>query len=156
LPARLTAAAAGPLAPFVKKLLAAPITPGARFVNNERVSDHHAIIPTEQAPDFKRLTSEERMLYDLIARRFVTVLFPPCLFEQITVTTRVNGEDFVTRGKTIKDPGWRVVTTKVAGDETQDKEDLPEQSLKQQTKGDQKTVKSVRLEKAQTNPPPRY
>lgn len=156
LPSRLKAAAAGPLAPFIQKLLAAPLKPGARLVNNARVSDHHAIIPTEQAPDYKKLTGEERILYDLIARRFVTVLYPPCLFEQITITTRVNGEDFFTRGNVIKDPGWRAVTAKVAADEVKDKDDLPEQTLKHQNKGGQKTPKSIKLDKGQTNPPPRY
>ena len=102
-------------------------------MNDARVSDHHAIIPTEQAPDYKKFSGEERTLYDLIARRFVTVLYPPCLFEQITLITRVNGESFFTRGKTIQDPGWRAVTPKVAGDDTKDKEDMPQQILKQQT-----------------------
>lgn len=156
LPARFQAASAGPLAPFIKRLLAAPLKPGSRLVNNARVSDHHAIIPTEQTPDYKNLIGEERTLYDLIVRRFVTVLYPPCTFEQITITTGINGEDFITRGKTIKDPGWRAVTAKVAGDEVKDKDELPEQTLKQQKKGDSKPPKSIRLEKGQTGPPARY
>ena len=156
LPARLRAVSAGPLAPFIKRLLETPLKPGSRFVNNDRVSDHHAIIPTEQTPDYRALTGEERTLYDLIARRFVTVLYPPCMFEQITIITRVNGEDFFTRGKTIKDPGWRAVTGRVAGDESGDKVEMPEQTLKQQRKGDQKPAKSILLTKGQTGPPARY
>lgn len=156
LPARLQAASAGPLASFIKRLMEAPLKPGSRFVNNSRVSDHHAIIPTEQPPDYKKLTGEERTLYDLIARRFVTVLYPPCIFEQITITTRVNGEDFFTRGKTIKDPGWRAVTAKVAADEARDQDEMPEQALKHQKKGEPKPVRSIRLEKGQTSPPARY
>jgi DNA topoisomerase-3 len=156
LPARLQALLGGSLAPFAKTLLQSPIKPGARFVNNARVSDHHAIIPTEQQPDYKNFNGEERTLYELIARRFVTILYPPCVFEQITLTTRVSGEAFITRGKIIKDPGWRAVTAKVAGDDSKEKEDMPEQTLTEQKQGDQKTVRSIRQDKAQTAPPPRY
>jgi DNA topoisomerase III len=155
LPARLHASSGGPLAPFIKRLLERPINPGPRFVNNSKVSDHHAIIPTEQPPDYKSLSGEERMLYDLIARRFVTVLYPPCLYDQITIITQINGENFFTNGKRMNDPGWRAVTAKVAADDA-GKEDFPDQILQQQKKGEHKTVKNIQLEKGQTQPPSRY
>lgn len=156
LPARLKAASQGPISNFIKPLLATQLKPGSRFVNNAKVSDHHAIIPTEQSPDYARLNAEERTLYDLIVRRFVTVLYPPCVYDQITIVTRVNNESFYTKGKSMKEAGWRAVTGKVAGDEAKDKDELPEQTLQQQTKGSQKTVKTIRLEKGQTKPPARY
>ena len=156
LSARLKAASSGSWAAFIKPLLAKPLKPGPRLVNDAKVSDHHAVIPTEQAPDFKKLGGEERTLYDLVVRRFVTVLYPPCVYDQITVVTRVNGEDFFTKGKAVKEMGWRAVTGKVAGDETKDKDDLPEQTLQHQKKGEQKAVKNIRLEKGQTAPPARY
>ncbi|HAR98938.1 MAG TPA: DNA topoisomerase III [Syntrophus sp. (in: bacteria)] len=156
LPARLKAASFGPWAGFIKPLLDKPLKAGPRLVNDARVGDHHAILPTEQAPDLKRLGTDERTLYDLVVKRFVTVLHPPCLYDQLTLTTRVNGEDFFTRGKAMRDPGWRAVTSRVAADEAGDKDDLPDQPLKAQKKGEPKPVKTVRLEKGQTVPPPRY
>lgn len=156
LPARLKAASSGSLASFVKPLLEKPLHPGSRLVNDSKVSDHHAIIPTEQAPDFAKLRGEERMLYDLVSWRFVTVLYPPSQYEQTTITTRVNGENFFTKGKRMIDPGWRAVTGRIAADEAADKDELPEQTLQQQRQGDEKDVKEIRLDKGQTNPPPRY
>ena len=156
LPARLKAVSGGALASFVKPLLGKQLQPGSRFVNDAKVSDHHAIIPTEQTPDYNALRGEERTLYELIVRRFVTVLYPPSIYDQITITTRMNGENFFTKGKTVVDPGWRAVTGKVAADDSKDSDDLPEQTLSQQKQGEQKKVKSIRLEKGQTTPPPRY
>ena len=156
LPSRLKAVAFGSWISFVKPLLEKPLRPGPRFVNDARVGDHHAVIPTEQAPDLKKLGTDERTLYDLVVKRFITVLYPPCLYDQITVTTRINGEDFFTKGKAVEEWGWRAVTGKVAGDEAGDKDDLPEQALKLQKKGESKSVKNIRLDKGQTAPPARY
>jgi DNA topoisomerase-3 len=78
------------------------------------------------------------------------------VYDQITVVTRVNGEDFFTKGKAVKELGWRAVTGKVAGDEAKEKDELPEQTLQHQKKGEQKAVKNIRLEKGQTSPPSRY
>lgn len=156
LPQRLRAMGTGSYAALVKPLLASPPTPGKRLVNNAKVTDHHAIIPTEQPLDISKLDVDERRLYDLIARRFITVLYPPCKFDQSTIVTMLNGERFYSRGKIMKDQGWRKVTARTAADEEETPGQLPDQTLSQQRKGTKLNVKNCRLKKGKTTPPPRY
>ncbi len=156
LPARLKGMGVGPYAELVKPLLQKKLTPGKRLVDDSRVSDHHAIIPTEQTLKLADLSMEEKRLYDLIAKRFIAVLYPPYLYDQTTLTTVVNGESFHSRGKVVKDLGWRAVTVSVAEREETHQDALPEQNLTQQQKGSQKQVKSYKETKSKTRPPSRY
>lgn len=157
LPQRLRAMGKGTYAALVKPLLETRPNPGKRLVNDAKVSDHHAIIPTEQPLDLTKLETDEHKLYDLIARRFITVLYPPFIYDQTTIVTMVSAERFYSRGKVVKDMGWRKVTARPASEEDEQKEDqLPEQTLKQQRKGDKKTVKNSKMIKAKTKPPARY
>ncbi len=156
LPQRLGAIAKGPYAALVQPLLQTKPAPGKRFVDNSKVSDHHAIIPTEQPLDLSQLDADERRLYDLIARRFITVLYPPFKYDQTTIVTMVNGERFYSRGKVVIDMGWRKVTTVPADTEDEKEERLPEQTLTQQRKGAKHAVKNCKLSKSQTKPPARY
>ncbi|MDA8441753.1 MAG: DNA topoisomerase III [Peptococcaceae bacterium] len=156
LPARLRAMGIGPYAEHVKTLLQKPLHTTKRLVDNSKVSDHHAIIPTEQPLNLSGLKADEKNLYDLIARRFLAVLYPPYRYDQTTIITEINGEKFYSRGKIVKDQGWRAVAYKVAEKEEGNTEVLPEQLLKQQKQGDQKEVKSCKLQKSKTKPPSRY
>jgi DNA topoisomerase-3 len=159
LPQRLKSMAVGSYAQLVKPLLEKKLSPGKRLVNNERVTDHHAIIPTEQPLDPKALEADERRLYDLIARRFITVLYPPYRYDQTTIVTGAAGERFYANGKVVKQMGWRAVTSGSAlarDDEKADSDVLPEQTLSHQEKGAQKPIKNCKLKKAKTLPPPRY
>jgi len=156
LPQRLGAIAKGPYATLVQPLLQTKPAPGKRFVDNNKVSDHHAIIPTEQPLDLSQLDADERRLYDLIARRFITVLYPPFKYDQTTIVTMVNGERFYSRGKVVIDMGWRKVTTTPTDTEDEKEDRLPEQTLTQQRKGAKHAVKNCKLGKAQTKPPARY
>lgn len=152
---RLQSMATGPYQKWAQEILANPIKPGKRFVDDSKVSDHHAIIPTEQRLNLDDFDSEERKLYDLIAKRFLTVLFPPYRYEKTTIKTIVNGEAFYSNGKVILDLGWRNITM-YASQEKGDEESLPEQTLQQQEKGLHKKVVKCQLEKGKTSPPPRY
>ncbi|NIM17788.1 MAG: DNA topoisomerase III [Candidatus Aminicenantes bacterium] len=159
LPQRLESMAVGPYAQLAKSLLQKKLSPGKRFVNDARVTDHHAIIPTEQPLDLKALDTDERRIYDLIARRFITVLYPSHRYDQTTIVTEVKGERFYAIGKVVKDRGWRAVTGAAGSDpgkENKDDDALPEQTLTQQKKGAQKTVKNCKIKKSKTQPPPRY
>lgn len=156
LPGRLKAMAQGSYAEFAKVLLQKPLNPTKRFVDDSKVSDHHAIIPTEQPLDLGALDRDEKMLYDLIARRFIAVLYPPYRYDQTTLVTEVSGESFYSRGKIVRDSGWRAVTGKVEEKEDKGDDYLPEQSLKVQNKGDVKEVKSCKVNKSKTKPPARY
>lgn len=155
LPARLKGMAVGPYTELAKPLLSSKLNPTKRFVDNSKVSDHHAIIPTEQPLNIGSLDSDERILYDLIARRFMAVLYPPYRYDQTTLVTEVEGERFYSKGKVVKDQGWRMVTSRQADNEDQDDE-LPEQVLTIQKKGDTKKVKSCKVNKSKTKPPARY
>lgn len=156
LPARLKSIAVGPYAEWVKPLLQKTLTPTKRFVDNSKVSDHHAIIPTEQPLQLTSLNAEEKNLYDLIARRFIAVLYPPYRYDQTTLTTVINGEYFYSRGKVVKDKGWRAVTSKAVEKENGNDEALPEQTLTMSKKGEQKKVQSCKINKSKTKPPARY
>jgi len=157
---RLERIASGPYTQLVKPLLGKKLSVGKRLVNDARVTDHHAIIPTEQSLDLKTLDNDERRLYDLIARRFITVLYPPYRYDQTTIVTEVKGERFYSRGKVVKEMGWRAVTGAALLDketaDTGQREELRDQQLSHQQKGTQKEVKVCKIKKSKTQPPPRY
>lgn len=159
--ARLKGIAVGPYAEPVNQILQKPLALSKRFVDDSKVSDHHAIIPTEQLLNLGDLTLEEKSLYDLIVRRFLAVLYPPYRFEQLTVVTQVNGETFYSRGKVVKDLGWRTVAfhQNVSDDSKTDEnkeEALPEQLLTSLKSGATSTVKNIKANSGKTKPPARY
>ncbi|MGS0763507.1 DNA topoisomerase III [Syntrophomonas curvata] len=156
LPVRLKAMAVGPYQALAKSLLAKPINPGKRLVNDSKVTDHHAIIPTEQALNLAALDEDEKRLYDLIARRFLAVLFPPFGYDQTTVITVVKGESFYSRGKVVTDQGWHAVQAIPADKEESDEEKIPEQILGRYQKGEKVQVKSCKSSRQKTKPPARY
>jgi len=156
LPGRLRAMAAGPYAAPAEPLLGRALHPGKRLVDNSKVSDHHAIIPTEQPLRLATLNAQEQKLYDLIARRFLAVLYPPFRYEQTTVLTVVNGERFYARGKVVTDSGWRKVTTPAVEKEEGGEETLPEQTLRRHHQGERVELKNCKLNRAKTRPPGRY
>lgn len=86
----------------------------SRHVQNDKVTDHHAIIPTKLKADLSSLDNDQRKVYDLVLRRFLAAFFPESEIEQTTVFTIVLGERFVSKGKVIINPGWRVVESSEA------------------------------------------
>ena len=156
LPIRLKAMAAGPYQAMAKSLLQKPLQPGKRLVNDSKVSDHHAIIPTEQPLNLRVLDEDEKRLYDLVARRFLAVLYPPFCYDQTTIVTLVKGETFYSRGKVITDQGWRAVQMSPADKEDDDEEKVPEQTLGRHQQGEKVPVKSCKSNKQKTKPPARY
>src|SRR5213594_1028062 len=83
--------------------------PLQRVVNDAKVDDHHAIIPTDIEKDMDALTPDERRVFDLIAKRFLAVFHPPARYARTTVITVVEEERFRTRGKITLEAGWRSV-----------------------------------------------
>lgn len=156
LPTILQAISDGPYSRFIKSLLQRPLNPGKHFVDDSKVSDHHALIPTDEKARLASLSPEERKLYDLVVRRFVTVLYPPHQYEQITIVTSVKGERFYSQGKATLQEGWRAVSPSPPKRESEREEELPEQTLLRQKVGTEKTVKRVKLNKSLTTPPNRY
>lgn len=156
LPARLQAMQTGPYTDFIRPLLSQKIQPGKRFVDDSKVTDHHAIIPTEQKLNLNAFSVDEKKLYDLIARRFLAVLYPPYKYEQTTITTVVEEEIFLSRGKVVREIGWRGLHSQIPEKEDKKEESLPEQLLQEKRQGESRKVENCRLNKAKTKPPARY
>src|ERR671935_332306 len=136
--------------------------PLQRVVNDARVDDHHAIIPTDVEHDVSRFSPDERRVFDLVARRFLAVFHPAARYQRTEVVTVVQEERFRTRGKITLEPGWRGVyglesdLDKQAG-KTAD-EDQGDESGELPKLEQGQTVKCVaaEFEDKQTKPPPRY
>lgn len=156
LAARLRSIAIGPYAELVKPLLQKPITPSKRFVDNSKVSDHHAIIPTDQPLQLAPLSTDEKNLYDLIARQFIAVLYPPYRYQQTTLVTTVQGESFYSVGKVEIDRGWRAAKMQQSEQSDSTHEELQDQPLSVHRKGEQVPVVICKVNKAKTKPPARY
>lgn len=106
---RLESCAVGPYKRIALKLANKPIKANKSFVNNKKVSDHHAIIPTEQFVQLENMSNEERKIYDMVVRRFLAVLSPASEYEDTTVTATYDSEVFLARGTIYKTPGWREI-----------------------------------------------
>jgi DNA topoisomerase-3 len=137
-----------PLGQFAARVLQQDwVRPNKRIFNNAKVSDHFAIIPTGKLPE--GLDRDEAALYEMIAKRFVAVFFPPAELELTTRITRVEGEPFKTEGKILKAPGWM----EVYGRDTQDK---PEENLPAVARGEEVRTDRIEIKEDKTKPPPRY
>ena len=155
LPERLKACGVGEYRPLAHKVLQKPIKPNKSFVDDSKVSDHHAIIPTEGYVNFSAFTDKERKIYDLVVKRFLAVLFPAFEYEQLTLRTKVGNETFIARGKTILHAGWKeVYENRFEDDDVTD--DVKEQILPHIEKGDTLTVKLLMQTSGQTKAPARF
>ncbi len=155
LPERLKACGVGEYRPLAHKVLQKPIKANKSFVDDNKVSDHHAIIPTEGYVNFSAFTDKERKIYDLVVKRFLAVLFPAFEYEQLTLRTKVGNETFIARGKTILHAGWKeVYENRFEDDDVTD--DVKEQLLPHIEKGDTLTVKLIMQTSGQTKAPARF
>lgn len=151
---RLKAVAIGEYRVFADEILKKKINSNKSFVDNSKVSDHHAIIPTEEKPNLSSLSSEERKIYDLVVKRFLSVLLPPFEYVQTTIEGKVENEMFIAKGKVISSKGWKKLYDKVTEDSIE--EDIKEQVLPKINKGDKFTIENVSLVKGETKPPARF
>lgn len=150
---RLKACAVGPYKKAAGKLTMNKITGRPSFVNDSKVSDHHAIIPTEQFVQLEKMSSDERKIYDLVVRRFIAVMYPPFEYEQTTLHARMEGESFSARGKRILSNGWKEVYENQYEDEEEDENELKEQTLPELKEGDSFTQVNLKLTEGKTKPP---
>lgn len=118
-------------------------------VNNAQVSDHHAIIPTEQSVDLEALGSNERKIYDLVVKRFLAVLSDPYEYEEVRVTAEVEGERFTARGNNVKKLGWKEVYERDTSASQEDR-------LHPYKVGASIQNASVRVTEGETKPPERF
>ena len=155
LPERLKACGVGEYRSLAHKILNKPIKSNKSFVDDSKVSDHHAIIPTEGYVNFSAFTDKERKIYDLVIKRFLAILFPAFEYEQLTLRTKVGNETFIARGKTILHAGWKeVYENRFEDDDVTD--DVKEQLLPRIEKGDTLNIKLIMQTSGQTKPPARF
>ena len=127
------------------KLLKTKIKPNKSFVDNSKVTDHHAIIPTEERVFLGELSDKERKIYDLVVKRFLSVLCPPFEYEQTTIKGICEGETFIARGNKIIKLGWRENYT---ADDNETYEGIIDVNVAEILK-----VENVKIESKKTNPP---
>ena len=140
---------------FTQPLAGKPLPKSKKVFDTSKVTDHHAIIPT--GVPAQNLTDLERNVYDLIARRFISVFYPDCKFSTTTATGRVDDVEFKVSGKQILDPGWRVLYAKDTPQDDTDNANRQdeERTLPAFTKGESGPHKPTLTEKW-TTPPPYY
>ncbi len=141
-----------------KYVLGLDVLPLGRVVNNDRVTDHHAIIPTRaDRHPVEKMNEDDRRIYDLVVRRFLAIFHPDAVIENTRVETTVADQVFRTRGKRILVPGWRGVYGETADvDERADDDEGREQRLPQLEQGEAAAVKEIASEEKETKPPRRY
>jgi DNA topoisomerase III len=120
---RIEACMVQPYAKLGAKILKSGIKTNKSFVDNSKVTDHHAIIPTEDRPNLQALSAKEEKIYDLIVKRFLAVFLPPYTYETKTVQARIGKELFVAKGITVSSLGWKEVITST--DENDDAGQIP-------------------------------
>lgn len=159
---RLESVAVGPYATLARPLLRKSLSPGKRIVDDSKVTDHHAIIPTEETVLLNKLSSDERKLYDLIVRRFISLFYPPARYDAVSVTVQIEGETFSAKGTTVKDSGWREV---YGGDYDDEGENESSETsgtepsgklLPALSEGEKVTVRRCIVKPGRTQPPKRY
>jgi DNA topoisomerase-3 len=134
------------------------LLPLGRVVDNAKVGDHHAIIPTNSEHDLKRMNEDDRKVYDLVARRFLAVFHPDAEFENTRVETTVATHVFRTRGKVLLVPGWRGVYGELPeGDgATGDDDEGRDQQLPRLERGEAVDTREAEALEKETKPPRRY
>jgi DNA topoisomerase-3 len=133
------------------------LLPLGRVVDDAKVGDHHAIIPTNSPHDLSRLDGDDRRIYDLVARRFLAVFHPEAEFENTRVETTVEQQVFRTRGKVLLVPGWRGVYGELPeGEGAGDDDEGRDQQLPRLERGEPVDTRDAQALEKETKPPRRY
>ena len=132
------------------------VLPLGRVVNDEKVTDHHAIIPTRAEHKLDKMNPDDLKVYDMVVRRYLAVFHPDAVFENTRVETTVMTHIFRTRGKVLLQPGWRGVYGELADAEAGDSDEPREQQLPRLEKGEGAAVEKVESLERETKPPRRY
>jgi DNA topoisomerase III len=154
------------------------VLPLGRVVNNEKVTDHHAIIPTRSEHNLEKMGSDDRRIYDMAVRRFLAVFHPEAVFENTRVETTVHvaasspegeggegpaGHVFRTRGKLLIVPGWRGVYDEISADAKAaeaeargDEDEETDQQLPRLFADEAVQTREIRSARKETKPPRRY
>ena len=150
---RVRAASVGPYSKIGLRLSTNTIKPNKNFVNNSKVSDHHAIIPTEQRAVLADMTDRERKIFDLVVKRFFAVLSDPFEYEKIILTAKIDKEDFTSSARITLKAGWKEIYGNYEDEEIPD-EHSPEE-LNKLKKGFL-DIRSIQKIRGETKPPARF
>ena len=154
---RLKACGTGPYRKLAGTLMGKPIQADGSFVDDRKVSDHHAIIPTEQFVQLDHMTNEERKIYDMVVRRFLSVLYPPFEYEQTSMEAQAAGYTFAASGKRVIHSGWKeVYEGDYWDDEETEEQEMKDQRLPVRTQGERLTVEHSSVKDGKTKPPARF
>lgn len=151
---RLKAINIGSYSKYASNLLKTQIKGNKSFVDNSKVTDHHAIIPTEERVMISNFTNNERKIFDLVVKRFLAVLYPPFEYEQTLIKAKIGDENFIAKGKRVLKQGYREIYDNKDDDENED--DVREQNLPLINKGDLINVTSIKETSGKTAPPPYF
>ena len=153
------------LLPQQYQALVPPALPGGklpvskRTVDETKVTDHHALIPTAKRVDPSTFPEDERQLYDLVARRMLAAFYPPCEYDATKVITQVGEHRFRTNGRVVLQNGWRDIAPLANPPKTRKKkpaENEEETALPPLSRGDVRTVKDTQIKQDATKPPPQH
>ena len=147
---RVQAVARGEYAPLAREILREKRSIAKACINNAKVSDHHAIIPTEAPVGLESMNNEEKRIYWLVVRRFLACFFPNYEYESLKLTLICQGERFTAAGRTELHAGWKRV------EQLRDEEEQEEQSLPPVEKGQSFPLRNFQLKALKTQPPARY
>ena len=160
IPERLKACASSPYAKMCAHILRSPIRTNSNYVDNAKVSDHHAIIPTEHPVNLSSLSDRERKIYDLVITRFLSVFYPPFEYEQVKVKVKIGNELFTANGRVVISQGYKTCYLGPDPDEDEnedkDKEDDENsnmQTLPKMQKGGTIPIKGIKKTEGKTKPP---
>ncbi len=152
LPERLRAVNHGEFSSIVGEIFRTRKSISRACINNGKVTDHHAIIPTEEQVNLLSLNLEEKRIYMLVVKRFLTCFYPSYDYKKIRVELTAEGERFSASGREIVDLGWK----KVAKGIEEDEEEAAEQVLPSLNQGESLICKNIQLKAQKTSPPARY
>jgi len=124
-----------------------------RFVDDSKVTDHYAIIPTYVASDLSKLDADSRNVYSIIVKRFLAIFYPAAEYNTVKVETEIKGEIFVTNSKTLKDPGWKEVYEVTPA---KNEEELSVSPIHLLIKKEKCDTTGLELEQKETKPPSRF
>lgn len=150
---RLRAVSFGSFTPIAGEILREKRPIARTCINNAKVSDHHAIIPTEQKINTLRLSPEEMKIYLLVVRRFLTCFYPDFVYRQLKAELSCDGLTFSATGKSVVDKGWKAVYD---APEEEDETTEQEQTLPALAKGDIFPCRAAKIKTLRTSPPARY
>ncbi|MBR2593434.1 MAG: DNA topoisomerase III [Firmicutes bacterium] len=147
---RVKACAVGDFAEMASKIIRGNLTISKVSVNNAKVSDHHAIIPTEERPDISKLTNDERRIYVMVVKRFLSCFYPDYEYKNLRWEFECEGEKFYAKGRNIINKGWKEIYMEKDEDEEDD------QLLPEIKKGSILKCTDVKIKSGKTSPPSRY